>query len=436
MISINLDEQSFWEWMSLSLKKPGNSNVLPESNKGYVRLLSLMMHNSWESIALNRPAGGSPKGARTLDRLSRHIPRNYLLEIQFCLAAYSSVFATLFPSMLSHLDDLSYIEWLLHMEPDHERYRDHLVHMFRVAFVCERLMQLQVVHQKGIEFQFSSTHFLEWCQEKLGIDPSRWDRSRKDKVLFAAIYLSAIFHDVGYGYYFLSQYRQRLAGVLPALTQGEATVDLHNRDMANIRNSLAAKFASKYHHAFRENEHPVQKDIFTANQEVILSGFFRDNLGLNHSVASGVFLVDLAGNLYNRRAISDDLYIAFHLAAEAAMLHDMTEDYKWLHFSKNTCSDFLDCKKQREVPIANLLCFADNMEFGRRPRVTRIVKDKQCTLRMDIKRGNMKIKYDQSKECLIVKPRDLLSKKGFIFNSERNCFVLLDISINKSDSKS
>ena len=80
MNSIRLDEKSFWEWMSLgtSVKEPEKNDFLPESNRGYVHLLSLMMQNHWESIALGKHGGGSPKSARTLDHLSRHIPRKYL----------------------------------------------------------------------------------------------------------------------------------------------------------------------------------------------------------------------------------------------------------------------------------------------------------------------------------------------------------------------
>ena len=433
MNSIHLDDNSFWEWLNLGIvaQKPENRYFRPNSNRDYVRLLSLLMQNHWDSIALNTHVGGISKSTRTLDRLSRYIPRKYFLELQFCLAAYSSVFATLFPSMLSHLDNLPYIEWLLYMEPDDERYRDHLVHMFRVAFVCDRLIQLLAIRQKAGEFQFSSRHFLKWCQERLDTDPSSWDDSRKDRVLYAATYLSAVFHDVGYGYHFLSKYRQRLAGVLPVLTQGEATADLHHRDMVNIRNSLAAKFVSKYHCAFQDKGSLDNQESFPANQEVILSGFFRDNLGLNHSVASGIFLVDLAGSLYDRHAISDDLYIAFHLAAEAAMLHDMTENDKWLHFSTNKRKNFLDCEKQREVPIAALLCVADNLELGRRPRISKKVEDTQCIFSMEDKSGNMtKIEHDESKRCLTVEPRNLILKKDFIFDSEKNCFVLLDIPIH------
>jgi hypothetical protein len=316
------------------------------------------------------------------------------------------------------------------MEPDDERYRDHLVHMFRVAFVCNRLMQVQAIFQNAKEFQFDSQHFRKWCQDEFFTDPNGWTSPKKDRVLNAAIYLSAIFHDFGYGYHYLNLYRRRLAGVLPSLAQTETTGDLQHRDMARMRNSLAAKFAAKYHHALQENES-------LANEEVILSGFFRDNLGLNHSVASGLFLVDLAGSLYDRHAISDELYVAFHLAAEAAMLHDMTSNDKCLHFSTPSRRTFLDCNKQKEVPIATLLCLADNIELGRRPRFLKIVKDKRCTFVMkDEKKNKPRIEYDESKQCLTIEPRDLIVKKDFIFDSEKNCFVLFDTPINKSDSNS
>ena len=431
MNSIAIDEASFWEWMCPegSVETDESIGFLPASNKGYAHLLSAMMNR--ESITLNRSVAGSPKGARTLDSLSRHIPRKYLLELQFCLAAYSSVFATLFPSMLSHVDNLSYIEWLLYMEPDNESYRDHLVHMFRVAFVCQRFMQLQAVHQRCMEYQFSSTHFLEWCQKRLDTDPCRWDDSRKCRVLYASIYLSSIFHDVGYGYYFLTAYRRRLAGVLPALAQAEATKDLNHKDIARIRNSLAAQFASKYHYAFQGNKPIPQREI--TNQDVLLSGFFRDNLELNHSVASAIFLIDLADNLFDQRAISDDLYIAFQLAAEAAMLHDMTEDRKCLYFSKNNQNNFLDSRKQKDVPIAALLCFADSMELDGRQRIQRIVEDNQCIFSMaDGTAKGAGIVFDESKQCLIMNPGDLISKKDqkdFFFNAGQQCLILFDIPV-------
>ncbi|MCK4816853.1 hypothetical protein KA005_13875, partial [bacterium] len=218
---------------------------------------------------------------------------------------------------------------------------------------------------------------------------------------------------------------------LPSLVQTEATADVQHRDMARMRNSLSAKFAAKYHHAFQTTQFP-------ANEEVILAGFFRDNLGLNHSVASAMFLVDLAGNLYARHAISDELYVAFHLAAEAAMLHDMARDDKSLHFSTSNCGQFLHCEKQKEVPIATLLFFADNLELGKRPRIRTKISDNQCAHIINDKKENSitKLEYDVSRKCLIIEPENLIMKNDFIFNSEKNHFVLFDIPINKSDSNS
>ena len=103
MNCINLDESTFWEWMGLGncAQRSIGADFQPKSNNDHVNLLSGMMENHWESIALNRHKGESSKCARTLDILSRQIPRRYFLELQFCLSAYSSVFATVFPSMRS-----------------------------------------------------------------------------------------------------------------------------------------------------------------------------------------------------------------------------------------------------------------------------------------------------------------------------------------------
>jgi hypothetical protein len=190
--------------------------------------------------------------------------------------------------------------------------------------------------------------------------------------------------------------------------------------------------AQRDHHAFQENESP-------ANKEVILSGFFRDNLGINHSVASGVFLVDLAGNLYDHHAIGDELYVAFHLAAEAAMLHDMRGNDKRLHLSSGACGELLDFKRQREVPISTLLCFADNLELGNRPRFRKEIEDGKCTFCMDDGEGDMiRMKFDESQKCLTIEPWELIKKNNFsfIFDSEKARYVLFDIPINKSDSNS
>jgi hypothetical protein len=427
MKTVNLDEDSFWEWMSLGIgiQESGNADFLPKSNNDHVHLLTMMMENHWEGIALNRNTSESSKSAKTLDSLSRHVPRRYLLELQYCLAAYGSVFATLFPSLLSHLDNLPYIEWLLHMEIDNEKYRDHLVHMFRVAFVCNRLMQLPAIAQKIKECQLNSMHFLKWCREKIGTDPIGWENQKKDRLVNAAIYLSAIFHDFGYGYYYLNRYRRRLAGILPSLNQTEAMADIQHREIVCLRNSLAANYVKEYHQAFQTNQSP-------ANEDVILSGFFRDNLGLNHSVASAIFVVDLAGSLLDRHAIGDDLYIAFHLAAEAAMLHDMTENKKWLHFSTGNHKEFLNREKQKEVPIATLLFVADNLELKGRPRIRKKIEDDRCTYSMDDEQKNCKpiIWFDESARCLRTKPSDLITKNDFISDSNNNQLMLFDIPIN------
>lgn len=413
MNQITIKEDLFWEWMNPadSAKRAKDIHFRPKSNNEYLILLSQMMEKHWDSIALGLNVTPSAKGANTLDKLSRQIPRGYFLEVQYCLASYASVFASLFPPMISHLDNLAYIEWLLYMEPDFEKYRDHLVHMFRVAFVCNRLMGMDVILNRVKDFQFASEHFLDWCKNIVNDDPRDWDDARKYRLLDAAIYISAIFHDFGYGYFYLNKYRERLSGILPSLVHFADPVDIYHISSDHLRKSLVGQFAKKYHYAYKANSPP-------ANEDVVLTGFFRDCLCLNHSVASAIFIVDLSEQLRKRNAISDELYIAFHLASEAAMLHDMTKRGNWIHLYQKSEESFLCCKDQREIPLLALLSFADEVEIGSRPRMQRIVKDRECVYSVDdSKPFTLEIKYEDSKKYL-----NLISGKpgcfGFLAKSE------------------
>lgn len=249
-----------------SVRRAKDVPFLPESNNAHLILLSQMMENHWDSIALGLNVTASEKGANTLDKLSRQIPRGYFLEVQYCLASYASVFASLFPPMISHLDNLAYIEWLLYMEPDFEKYRDHLVHMFRVAFLCNRLIGMDIILNKVRDFQFTSEHFISWCRNSVNDDPLDWDDTRKNRLLYVAVYLAAIFHDFGYGHFYLNKYQELLSGILPSLVQSADSVDIHRIGSAHLKKSLVGQFAKKYHYAFKVNNPP-------ANEDVILSGF-------------------------------------------------------------------------------------------------------------------------------------------------------------------
>lgn len=142
----------------------------------------------------------------------------------------------------------------------------------------------------------------------------------------------------------------------------------------------------------------------------------------------------MAEQLRNRNAISEDLYIAFHLASEAAMLHDMTKRGNWIHLYPKSEDSFLCCKDQREIPLLALLSFSDEVEIGSRPRIKRVVQDRKCIYSVDNpKHYKLEIKYEDSKENISLesgKPNcfDFLTESEF-FSTDCISSYLLDIPL-------
>ncbi len=301
----------------------------------------------------------------TMQALRKCVPYSYFLEIQFCAAVYATVFAKVFPPLAREVHQLAYIEWLLYTEPDHEEYRDHLVHMFKVLFVGDQLLSVEPLLSRVAEWQFRSKHFKSWCEEgEIAVDSDRWDESEQKKIVRMAFFLAAIFHDFGYGYHYLRKYKQKLFRLYHWLSPGADHVDIDVIGTQALLKSLPALFIRKHHSWLNPNPQPRESDVDSS----VVAGCFRDCLPLNHSIASTFFVLDVAESLKKSRALSPELYIAFQLAAEACMIHDMTAPKNWAHLEeKPESGHFLDCDSHQDVPLAMLLILADELAIWNRP---------------------------------------------------------------------
>ena len=199
MKNIILNDTQFWDWMDGDNKydKAG----LVSYTDMIVELIGHAGYLSW----MSNP-GGSLAHSKIMDNLSLVMPRRYFLEVQYCAKAYATLFGKLFPALAVYVDQLAYIEWLLYTEPDNPGYRDHLVHMFKVAFVCEQFLSVNHLLTKVVDSQFQSDHFLAWCDMQ-EIKVVAWSTETKKKVVKIALFLAGLFHDFGYGYYFHSKYK-------------------------------------------------------------------------------------------------------------------------------------------------------------------------------------------------------------------------------------
>lgn len=336
------------------------------------------------------------KNTSIMETLSTYMPRWYFLEVQFCAMIYAKVFGSVFPPLASQVDQLMYIEWLLYTEPANFGYRDHLVHMFKVAFVGDRLLANESLLEKIIDWQFSSKHFKRWCEDQniilsSGSKDEKDEEKDKKEVVRIAFFLAALFHDVGYGHKFFRDYKEKLFNVYSWLLPEADPTDINMPSTKILLKSLPAFFIREHHCWLNSQYSDTSKNATDdaarncfrheeSNQSKIsnhlIAGFFRDCLRLNHSVASTFFIVDTADKLKNAKALSEKLFVAFQLAAEACMLHDMTGKANWAHLLRKKNKHFLDCSSHKEVPLAMLLILADELSLWGRPRLETELNDK------------------------------------------------------------
>lgn len=350
MHKIPLTDDVFWKWME-------NENLDKDSGiPGYLKFITDTLYG--EHYDLESLGTDSFREDSSMENLSLSVPREYFLEIQYCAKIYATMLGKVFPQLASHIDQLAYIEWLLYTEPGWQFYRDHMVHMFKVAFICDNLLSFSPLLDKVIEYQFNSGHFMNWCTDQ-SIQTGGWPTEDRREVVRLGLFWAALFHDIGYGHFFLTKYKKRLFNLYQWLMPRADPTDVDAAATKSLLQSLPSQFVRKYH----DSKHS-QKIAHHA-----IAGFFHDCLPLNHSIASMFFVLDVAEKLRTSRALPEKLHVAFQLAAEACMIHDMTDDDNWLYLTKTSNGHFINHENCKEVPLALLLIFSDELAVWNRPRL-------------------------------------------------------------------
>jgi hypothetical protein len=132
--------------------------------------------------------------------------------------------------------------------------------------------------------------------------------------------------------------------------------------------------------------------------------------------------MNIAENLWDVGALNHKLYIAFQLAAEAIMIHDMTCRHNWMHLNFGNKGHFLDSQSYESIPIAVLLIFADELAVWNRFKIKPVHSGNYREIRYEIDQEFVpqKIEIDMMDKKLQLKPYyrtkrerdyDILSKK-------------------------
>jgi hypothetical protein len=406
MARIILDNEHLWKWMAIGKSKDDTGTL-----DDFLRLIADNQVNEDYIIKLKKE-NYLKQPDDIMKNLSLMMPREYFLELQFCAKTIAALFGTIFPPLASHIEQLAYIEWLLYTEPGYTKYRDHLVHMFKVAFAGHCLLSYHILLEKICLFQFQSQHFEKWIKDKFHIS-----EEEHKEIIRMAFFLAAIFHDFGYGYYFHNRYQQRLYKINDWLLPGP--------DLTDINGPLFQKFKTSLPYSYIEDNHlwcSKSDKLNDTQKPILISGFFRDCLPLNHSIASTFTIMNIVKNLWDVGALNDKLYLAFQLAAEAIMIHDMTCRHNWMHLNFGKKDHFLDSQSYKEIPISVLLILADELAVWNRFEIKPVHSGNYQEIRYKIDQEFVpkKIEIEMLDKKLQLKPyyrttkgrnRDILRKK-------------------------
>ena len=178
-------------------------------------------------------------------------------------------------------------------------------------------------------------------------------QGQKEKIIQWAFLLAALFHDFGYGYFYRTMYdkkAERLYRWLQSLSQNS---EPSCQSYEGWNDSLAGAF--------------IKGNLVEANPngsatDRRLTGFTRNTLTLNHSMASCLFTLYLKKMLKDARAMSPHLDLALEIAAEAILLHDMINKGNWCGIHKNT----LNQRSYKQVTLASLLVCCDELAIWER----------------------------------------------------------------------
>ena len=391
-IRLTFRDKDFWGWL-----------LNPEPSSGTTRYLSRIAKNQIEAgyvLDLLKEDQYDRQSSEIFEKLSYYMPRQYFLEVDFCAYTYATIFSQVFPPLMARVGELAYTEWLLYTEPDILRYRDHLVHMFKVAYVGDQLLSIDDLKANLTSSQFQCSHFDKWCRDRV-LNLSSFNQDDKNEIMDLAFFFAALFHDFGYGYFFHRKYKGRLFRLYEWLLPGSDLTDSTSRGVQLMLRSLACAFVKHNHAWFNLSERIKASQTL---QRSVVSGFLHDCLPLNHGIASTFFIVDITEKLWAAKAINSKLYIALHLAAEAAMIHDMKNQDTWAHLSPKKQNHFLDTDCHNHVPLALLLIFADELASWRRYQLRAEPKGDKVTYSMDSSNIPEEIALIVSNDSITVQP--------------------------------
>jgi len=365
------------------------------------------------------------------EKAKKFFPQEYFEKLEFVVNIYVQICDKIHPCLKKLVAHYVYFEWLMYLELDNKRYRDHLVHQFRVACIGHHFLKNDG-KKNHIPFNIlaklnESKSVIGLC-ERLNLSSSDITSDDLDK----AWWLSALFHDWGYLFTTFDKLEDKI----------EASFYTYNNDCINnfdllfnneeFKHTLVYKFfqdklknsccfqhftinrfdndAHKCNNDknFRdpqylkwktEKDKTEQKDAFEKLLHENVLNLMRRNLKNNHSVLGALNLLLTIEEISRKYIVTPKTWLIFNIAAITVLTHDFDDYKKFDGFTPEI--DFED------YPLSFLLILCDQLQEWSRPvvksdtdknKVSIEFKDECCSIELnydDIESSKKKLTINQ-----------------------------------------
>lgn len=275
----------------------------------------------------------TPLDRDTIDNIDRLFGETYRKDLEDTFDLIRLNLHSVIPnieiySLLDSLNTQLYFEWLLQLEP--KRYRDHIIHAVKVAFIGERLLYadrglLGIDLDKTISKLLADNKGIQEFVKSSNIDaPIDFD-----KVVEKVWWMASIFHDLGYPFCCIKRMYGKIEENYPYIVERYGFHD----DIWGIIHAIRKSLLYQVYQAVGEEQ--KIREAFEKNR---------------HGFWGAINLLFHYEDLMRRRVeIEPNTFLAIHLAALAIFKHD---------FASEICFD--------EDSISFLLLLSDELqEWGR-----------------------------------------------------------------------
>ena len=173
-------------------------------------------------------------------KLYKRLPHHFAREVAYLNNLSFEIARRVYPNFDTILANHAYSEWILYANLDHEKYREHIVHPFKVAVIARWLLE-QTNRMKQLSANLSKANHVKDLLNRLSLKKSVFTEDN-GKIIKAALWLAGLYHDLGYGHNFFCRMESRLKETYSFYKGDLVAESISGIPEKTIENSLIKKY--------------------------------------------------------------------------------------------------------------------------------------------------------------------------------------------------